>query len=68
MFNRKIPIIKLKLFTPGKQISLNGEIYTVDHVYIKHDQLMVKFVEIDKPVNSNTIPCEYDDLDLNRNQ
>lgn len=66
MFNRRIPIIKIKLFTPGKQISLNGETLTVDHVYIKHDQLMVKFIELDKPVNANTIPSEYDDLDLNR--
>jgi hypothetical protein len=66
MFDKKIPSIRIQLFTPGKKIFLNGEIFTVDHVYIKHHELMVKFVELDRPVNSGTIPGEYDELDLNR--
>lgn len=65
MYSRQLPIIKCKLFLPGKKISLNGEVYTVDHVFIKEDVLMVKFEELEKPVNSDLIPCEWDEIDFN---
>lgn len=66
MFERKIPPIKIKLFPPGKKIVLNGEIYTVDHVHVRNEDLMIKFVELDKPVNADTIPEEWEEIDLNR--
>lgn len=50
---------QVKLFTPGKKIIYNGQLYTVDHVRIQKGTLLVKFAELATEVNSEEIDCEF---------
>lgn len=66
MLDRKIPIMKMAIFKPGKVIKYQGNTYTVEHVNIDGYKLTVKFKESTMLYDADTIPCEPDILDFNR--
>ena len=45
------------IYSPGKQVKYAGRNHTVDHVYIKNDEILVYLKNIPEPVDPKMIYC-----------
>lgn len=56
----------MKLFPPGKKITVDDTVYTVENVCVRGTVLMVKFKELTYSIDSEQINCSLDEVDFNR--
>ena len=63
---RQLPVVKMRIFKPGTQVSYQGQPHNVDHILLTKRGLYLFLDDVLGPVDSERVECAVTEIDFNR--